>query len=209
MSFRAIDNVGNVEATQTISLRSDATAPVTAANIGTPLFIAADGTRFISPATPVTFTSTDAVSGVRRIEVAVDGGAFSSYTSALTFAEGSHTVSFRAIDNVGNVEATQTISLRSDATAPVTAANIGTPLFIAADGTRFISPATPVTFTSTDTASGVQRIEVVVDGGAFVAYTSALTFAEGSHTVSFRPSTMSATSKPPRRSACVLTPRRP
>ena len=120
VNFRAIDKVGNVETAQTLSLRSDATAPVTTANIGTPLFIAADGTQFISPATPVTFTSTDTTSGVQRIEVAIDGRAFAAYASALTFAEGSHTVSFRAIDNVGNVEAAQMLSLRSDATAPVT-----------------------------------------------------------------------------------------
>jgi hypothetical protein len=298
LSFQSRDHVGNLEVLRSTTVLIDAVAPVTAFQIGNPAFVAADGTRFVTPTTPVTFTASDpslvgatAGSGVERIEVSVDGAPFSAYTAALTFAEGRHTIQYRAVDRVGNAEEAGTLALRSDAsapqtslaaqggrqvagpdantfyasqdtrfalpatdpvvldvaagvgstrwqdnggafqaygspialaegshvlayqsqdnvenqevlrsttvridaTAPLTAFNIGTPSYTDAAGVHFITPTTPLTFTAQDTAlpggvagSGVDRIEVALDAGAFSAYSTALTFAEGRHSVRFR-----------------------
>ncbi|TBR19407.1 hypothetical protein EPO15_14270 [bacterium] len=298
LSYQSRDRVENLEVLRSTTVRIDATAPQSAFQIGSPSWTDTDGTRYITPTTPVSFTALDpalpggaAGSGLDRIEVALDGGAFAAYLTALTFAEGRHTVQFRAIDRVGNVEVLRTLALRSDAsaprtslalqggknaagpspdtfyaspdtrfalpavdpviadaasgvdftrwsdngqaaqtysaplafaegphvlayqsqdrvanlevsrsttvlidaTAPQTAFALGTPSFTAPDGTRYVTPATPLGFAAQDSAlpgglpgSGVERIEVSIDGGDFAAYASSLTFAEGRHTVSFR-----------------------
>ncbi|MDE2141735.1 MAG: hypothetical protein KGJ84_04920 [Elusimicrobia bacterium] len=294
LAYQSQDNVGNLEVLRSTTVLVDATPPVSAAAIGLPLFVAADGTKYIAPATPVTLSAFDptvngVASGMDRIEASIDGAAYATYASTLTFAEGRHTVLFRAVDRVGNVEAAHTLLLQSDNTPPLTAltlvggrqaagpstgsfyasadtryalpsvdpvvngtasgvaftryqdnggafqtftspfslaegshaisyqsqdnvghlevarsttvlvdvtapkttVSIGLPLFVAANGVNYITPTTPVTFSAVDptvsgVASGVDRVEVNIDGAGFVAYGAALTFAEGRHTVLFR-----------------------
>ncbi|MBI2384441.1 MAG: hypothetical protein HYV14_00350 [Elusimicrobia bacterium] len=196
LGYQSRDNVENLEVLRSTTVLVDATAPVSSATIGSPLFLAAGGARFITPATPVAFSAADpavngVASGVQRIETSIDGGPYALYTAALTFGEGAHSVLFRAVDNVGNTELARTLTVQSDDTPPVTTAETGEPLFVAPDGTNYITPATPVTFRAVDptvgtVASGVSRTEVAVDGGPFAAYSGALTFAEGRHTILFR-----------------------
>lgn len=200
ISYRAVDRVGNVEPLRTQALRSDADGPVSAIQVGTPSFIDSDGIRYVTPATPVTISALDPSlpggatgSGVALIEVSLDGGAFAAYSSAMTFAEGRHTVQFRAIDRVGNVEGTQTLTLRSDASQPLTslvaqggrqAAGPGTFTFYASSATRFALPAAdPLT---SDVASGLAFTRYQDNGGAFQIYSSPFALAEGSHALGYQ-----------------------
>ena len=139
--YRAADKVGNTESDQSFAFSVDDTPPVTTVHIGTPTFAAADAVRYVTPQTPVSFTAEDpvvaqVVSGLSRIEVDVDGAGFAVYSSTLTFAEGRHTVRFRALDRVGNVEAAQTVFLRSDATPPLTSLQPSAAFFTAAGRIR-------------------------------------------------------------------------
>ncbi|MBI5596117.1 MAG: VCBS repeat-containing protein [Elusimicrobia bacterium] len=198
--YRAADRVGNVEAARTLALRSDAAAPQSsfAAQGGRQVpgpdasrFYASADTRYVlSALDPVV---AEAASGVDFIRWQDNGGAFQTYTAPLALAEGSHVLAYQGQDKVQNVETLRSTTVLVDATAPRTAFQIGTPAFIDPGGTRYITPTTPVTFTAEDPAlpgggvgAGVERIEVAVDGGAFVAYAAALTFPEGRHTVQFR-----------------------
>ena len=113
---------------------------------------------------------------MQRIEVAIDGGAFAPYVSTLTFAEGSHTVSFRAIDNLGNVEMVHAVSLRSDAMPPASALEIGAPKFDPGAGRPvFVAAATLLSLAAQDPvvsniASGVRQIAFRRGSDPFATY---------------------------------------
>ncbi|WP_432843824.1 OmpL47-type beta-barrel domain-containing protein [Dactylosporangium sp. CA-092794] len=65
---------------------------------------------YIGTAT-VTATATDSQSGVRSIEYALDGGAWTAYTAPVVVgATGTHTVRYRATDNEQNVAPEQSVS---------------------------------------------------------------------------------------------------
>jgi DNA-binding beta-propeller fold protein YncE len=193
LAYRAVDAVGNAEAVRTLSLRSDAVPPVSALAVSSP---AVDG--FVSTATVFSLSALDPVSagvasGVSAILAATDGAALAPYAApfALTGADGAHTISYRAVDEVANAEILRSTTVYLDQTAPVATAHVGAPSYTAADGALYVTPATPVAFTAVDpssgsAASGVARIEVAVDGGAFAAYATPLTFAEGTHSVAYR-----------------------
>ncbi|MBI4801470.1 MAG: hypothetical protein HY796_02995, partial [Elusimicrobia bacterium] len=124
LSYYAKDNVDNTEVFKSTQVYVDNTAPVTSFDISGPLYIK-DGARYITPASELVFTAADPLvsgvsAGVDRIDVSVDGGAYVKYAAALKFAEGRHTIKYRAIDNVGNLEAEHTLQVQSDNTAPET-----------------------------------------------------------------------------------------
>ena len=62
----------------------------------------------------------DAHSGVARTEYSLDGGSWTTYSGVLSIAEhGKHTVSARAIDNVGRISGTASKTALVDKVAPV------------------------------------------------------------------------------------------
>ena len=77
--------------------------------------------------TPVTlsFTATDAGSGVAVTDCRLDGGAWTAQTALTVPADpghaddGVHTVAYRSTDLAGNVEAARTVLVRIDTTGPV------------------------------------------------------------------------------------------
>jgi len=186
--YRALDNVGNVEAVRALSIQSDATPPVATLSISTPVIggYVSGATRFIlSAVDPVVG---GAASGVKLARYRVNGGAF--VTAPLDFglsgADGAYTVEYLSEDNIGNLEISRSTSVFLDQTPPVTSVTVGASSYTAVDGTLYVDPASPVAMTAADAASGVERIEVSVDGAPFTAYAAALTFAEGRHAVAYR-----------------------
>ncbi|MEV0566973.1 family 43 glycosylhydrolase [Dactylosporangium sp. NPDC050588] len=111
----ATDRAGNVSAPASLPVRIDATAPTGTATV--------DGRS-------VTLAASDATSGVARIEYAIDTGAWTAYTGPIAAPDAAkHTVSFRAVDNAGNVEAAKTATIPADLSGPLTGnvAAIATP----------------------------------------------------------------------------------
>ena len=195
ITYRATDRVENTEVFRSTQIYIDNTAPATSFNIAGPLYIK-DGIRHITPESELTFISADPLvsevsAGVERIETAVDGEQWLKYTQALKFTEGRHTIKYRAIDNVGNMEPERVLEVRSDSTPPVTAQHIGVPYYISGVAVNYITPETPLTFSAndpvtSDVASGVEHIETAVDGAAYALYSVALKFPEGRHTIKYR-----------------------
>jgi len=199
LGYQSQDNVANLEVLRSTTVLVDATPPMSAVSIGSPTYAAADGTIYVTPATPVVVSAADpslpsgqAGSGVARIEVSVDGAAFAAYAGALSFAEGRHALLYRAVDNVGNVEAAHALALQSDATPPVSALAIGRPQFALSSTTVLVSSLTPLGIAAVDpvsngVASGVRQSFYNVGGGTFAVFAASFTLTppDGAQVLAF------------------------
>ncbi|MEK7384768.1 MAG: hypothetical protein AAB262_15995, partial [Elusimicrobiota bacterium] len=201
LGYQAQDNVLNLEILRSTTVLVDATPPVTAVSMGAPTFTAVDGTIYITPATPVAFSADDPSlpsgepgSGVDRIEISVDGSIYAAVNAPLTFSEGVHTVRYRALDRVGNVEAARELLLRSDATPPASELAIGVPSFQLSSTTVLVSSMTPLSIAAQDptvngVASGVSETFYRVFGvspstATFQVFTASFSLS-GADTTSF------------------------
>ncbi|GAB3088789.1 plastocyanin/azurin family copper-binding protein [Micromonospora schwarzwaldensis] len=192
VQFRATDQAGNTSTVGSVAFRvvepgeEDTTPPVvTAALAGD-----RDGDgNYIGTAT-ATLTATDAGSGVASIEYALDGAAFTAYTSPVVVtAPGMHMLHYRATDAAGNTSAEQMAHFTvveppaEDTTPPTVTATVTGDHN---DDGAYVGGAT-VTVTATDADSGVASVEYALDTGAWTAYTAPVVVrAPGAHTLRYR-----------------------
>jgi pectate lyase/pectin methylesterase-like acyl-CoA thioesterase/lysophospholipase L1-like esterase len=118
VSFYSIDKAGNMEQAHNLHVLIDKTAPGT--------------TSAVTPAQPdglngwyindlkLSLNASDKLSGVAKTEYSLDGGnTWKTYTEPITIKkDGKYDVSYRSLDNSGNMEEKQSISINLDATAP-------------------------------------------------------------------------------------------
>jgi photosystem II stability/assembly factor-like uncharacterized protein len=175
--YRSTDNAGNVEATKTFTVRIDGTAPATTAS-GVPA-------GWSNVPVTVTLSAVDPgpdASGVATTEYRLLGAAaWTSYAAPFTAgAEGTSVYEYRATDNAGNVEATQTFTVRIDVGAPTTVAS-GVPA-------GWSSVPVTVTLAATDALSGVAATEYRLLGAAsWTSYAAPVTVsAEGTSVYEYR-----------------------
>ncbi|TLM71587.1 MAG: hypothetical protein FDZ70_08840, partial [Actinobacteria bacterium] len=170
--FWSSDNAGNTEATGTATARIDLTDPVTSIGSLSATWTASDALVFL--------TATDAGSGVAGIRYRLNGGAEATFTSAfLVTAEGTTTISYRAVDNAGRVEATKTATVLLDKSAPISAAS-GIPAGWSASAVTF-------SLAATDAYTPVAGIRYRLNGGSWTTYTVPVAVsAEGSTTLEYR-----------------------
>jgi uncharacterized lipoprotein YddW (UPF0748 family) len=105
-------------AVTTADLGVESVAPVTTATF-TPA--SPDGANgWYRSAVTVTLGASDNCSGVAGTEFSTDGGAtWEPYTGALALvSDGVKTIHYRSVDNAGNVEAAQSLTVKIDQTAP-------------------------------------------------------------------------------------------
>jgi hypothetical protein len=104
------DKAGN-STTKTVSgIQIDRQAPTTG--------ISGASNNWTSGTVNVTLSPADNLSGVASTKYSIDGGASQTGTSFSLSTEGDHTVTFFSTDNAGNVEATNTVHVKIDKTAP-------------------------------------------------------------------------------------------
>jgi hypothetical protein len=128
-------------------------------------------------AVTVTLSATDAVSGVDRIDVTKDSGSAQWYTNPLDFTEeGAHSLRWNAVDKAGNTEAERTESILIDLFDPTVSAT-----------QRSEKGITLVTLEATDSGSGIERVEYMLDSGAAVSYQNPIALTErGTHEILYR-----------------------
>jgi hypothetical protein len=187
VSFYSVDNAGNKEDVQTVYVKIDRTAPVTAASG------IADG--WSAAAVTVALTASDAQSGVAHTYYSVNGADFTEGTSFQVDKEGANTVSFYSVDAAGNKEDVQTVYVKIDRTAPVTAAS--------GIADSWSAAAVTVALTASDAQSGVAHTYYSVNGADFTEGTSFQVDNEGANTVSFY-SVDAAGNKEPARTVQVM-----
>jgi len=162
-------------------------------NVGAPKHSWA-GDIYVSSLTDLTLSAIDTGSGVDYTEYRIDGGSWIPYTGAFNLIgpDGTYTVDFYSVDNLGNTEAIKSQDLILDNTPPEV--NIELP----EDG-DYVYGYIIIEITATDAGSGVHYVEYSLDDGATwlpAAYNHVLgrwlgswdttTFSEGAHTIRAR-----------------------
>jgi peptidoglycan/xylan/chitin deacetylase (PgdA/CDA1 family) len=165
VKYRAWDNAGNVEATNTQVIQVDTTAPTSS--------IACNGsacsTGWYNASVTVTLAASDAQSGVAVIRYTTDGSdptaASPTYGGPFTVSA-TTTVKYRAWDNAGNAEATRSQLIRIDLSAPTVAITSPT-------SGATVTGTVKITATASDTGSGVAKVSFYADGVLIATKSSA------------------------------------
>ena len=200
VKYRAWDNAGNVEATNSQLIQIDQTPPASsiACNAG------ACSSSYAGPV-QVSFSATDGSSGVAAIRYTTDGTdptASSAVYSSPFSVSASTTVKYRAWDNAGNVEATksQLIQIVVPDTYPPTS-------WVVCSGgpcsSGWYAAPVQVALSASDDSSGVAAIRYTTDGSdptASSAVYSSPFSVSATRRSSIGPGTTPATSRRPTRS---------
>lgn len=104
------DNAGNSTTKTVTGIQIDRTAP----NTG----ITGTSNSWVNGDVTVTLTPTDTGSGLASTRYSVDNGALQTGTSFTLVTAGDHTVTFSSTDVAGNAEASKTVHVMIDKTAP-------------------------------------------------------------------------------------------
>ncbi|MEU4551215.1 ThuA domain-containing protein [Micromonospora violae] len=162
LRFRSTDKAGNVEATKTVSVKIDATAPVTSAT-----FAPANDAGWHNGTIPVVLAATDAGSGVNTVEWSLDGGTWTPYSTPVEVTgDGEHELLFRSTDKAGNAETLKSAVVRIDGTKPT--------LLVSglADGQLYgDSQDVRVSWQAVDPTSGIASVVGKLDGQAYASGT--------------------------------------
>lgn len=166
LQYWAVDLAGNESAPQTLTVKVDLGAPVVSSNI--------DDTWRLTPL-QVTLSANDAA-GIASIGYRIAGGADQVYSGPFTVdAEGATVVEYWAVDVLGNTSPTVAKSVKIDRVAPVTTSN----------AVSAYNDSATITFSPSDTHSGVAGTRYRVNGGAETSGTSVAISVPGTHSVSF------------------------
>jgi len=184
------DYAGNVEATQSATVRVDDTPPTTALGIGDPKHLV--GGTYVIPATPLALTASDGgitPVGVALSEYRVDGGLWTPFASSFSIAgDGPHVIAYRSLDALGNLEPDSSATILVDDSPPSTTLAVGDPKHVSAQ--TFVTSSTPVSLSAVDggvSPVGIAFTEYRVDGGSWIVYTAPFALAvEGTHLVEHR-----------------------
>lgn len=172
--YTATDWAGNSADVNIVVLRVDSAPPSVHAFVsGTP---GANG--WFTSLTSVSLNASDNGSGIQRLSYRLDGGAAQDYAGPITLSEGVHFINATATDVAGNI-AVDSIEVRVDAIPPV--------LQLKALAATVTTAIVTVSWTGSDSTSGVSSYEVSVDGGVRhrVGINSSFTtrLTDGSHTI--------------------------
>ncbi len=117
INFCATDRFGNVGKLGNMRVYLDNISPISKIKIGKKKF-SYNNETIISSKTNISIHSIDLGSEINRIEYSVDGSDFTVGSDFNVNNEGTHTIKYRAVDNVNNEEKSQTMILTVDNQAP-------------------------------------------------------------------------------------------
>lgn len=184
IGFKSTDTVGNAEKARSLQVTVDATPPLTTLVMNGKKAAPADVLYRRETAT-VTLNSADGLSGVRTIAYQLDGKEWKDYTTPIQLkGDKEHKISFRSIDNVGNEESAQTVTINYDAAPPISNISIGYPHIVKEH--PYVAGLTTFTITATDAASGVDAIEYRIGTSQWRRYEPFSISAPGKHLIEYR-----------------------
>lgn len=166
--FYSIDNVGNAEVNRSEVIVIDKTKPQSKVTI--------KGDRHenvISARSSISIEVAETSSGIKGIYYKVGDGQVKPFKYPILaswFAEGEHTISYYAIDNVGNKEEWSTFDFFVDKTPPVIVDEIMGNTFMA-NGIQYSSGRSKYKITTLDNKAGVKSIHYQVGNEEEQVYT--------------------------------------
>lgn len=118
VSYFSTDLVGNTSPKQTQTLFLDLTPPTTESTITGTQYPEAN-TLFINGKTTIVLNATDLESGISAIQYKIGDTSFKTYDTPLVInRHGTHTITYRAIDQVNNTETNKSLSVFVDNIPP-------------------------------------------------------------------------------------------
>ena len=179
ISYFSEDVVGNVEEVSTKKITIDLTDPVSSHSISGDEGYAG---WFISPVS-ISLSAEDSF-GVDRVEYSLDGGeTFGVYDEPVLFeSDGEYTLTYRAVDQAGNVEESHSLDFKIDQTAPSTVVYT---TGVSGTDTWYRSAVT-IGLNGQDLGSGYKTTFYSINDADFSEYSDRLSFEdEGIFTISY------------------------
>ena len=167
IKYYAVDNVGNVESLHEVTVMYDKTSPVSKLEI--------DGDQYeniLSNRSKIVLTSEDKGIGSKAIYYSIDSNSEKQYSIPILAAylsQDDHTISYYAIDRVGNKESAQSYSFYVDKTPPTIIEEIMGKSFFSG-GKEYSSGKTRLKLTSFDNKAGVKEVRYSVNNGEYKLY---------------------------------------
>jgi len=186
LGYYAVDQTGNVEEMQIYRFFYDQTAPE--ANVS----VEGDkgereGMVFVSNKARIRIEAPDNHAGTAAIGYTIDAGEEQTYEEPFLLPQpgGTHRVTYRAVDKVGNWSEPRTWSVYLDTTPPDTQYQISG-YYAGSQRDIVLRKDVPVFLVSTDLEAGVKEIRYNIDGGETSVYKDFLKFeTNGRHTLTY------------------------
>jgi hypothetical protein len=208
LTFRAVDNADGTSVDVTRTVTVDTGLPTLTVTLGP-----AAGSAIASASPTYSGGASDGGTGVEEVGVSVDGAVFSttgvtctgcptaaapwSWTPSPALTDGPHTLAFRSVDLAGNVSVAVARTVTVDTAVPTVAITAG-PASVS-----WTNSTTPTySGTAGDSGTGVQAVQVSVNGAAFTGsgltctrcgtasatwtFTPGAPLADGTYTFAFR-----------------------
>ncbi|MDD1747138.1 MAG: pre-peptidase C-terminal domain-containing protein [Methanomassiliicoccales archaeon] len=131
----------------------------------------------------ITLTAIDSGSGVASTFYRVNGGSYDEYLAPFAISsQGTFTIDYYSVDNVGNAESARSVNVRIDLTAPITTLS----LTGASGGYGWFLNNVGLNFSVSESLSGFQSTYYRLDGGTWMRFLPGATIsAEGQHQMDY------------------------
>ncbi len=177
LSYYAVDKVGNVEKLQKgsenkMKVTTDGTPPSSSHGLIAPVV-----DNILSSKSHIELKSSDDGVGLDKIYYTIDDNGQKVYVSKISMSgvsEGEHTVTYYAVDKLGNKEEPKTIQVYVDRTAPEIEFDINGDNYVSSAGNLYVSPRSALNLVGTDNKAGVDKVLYKVDNGSYSEYSSAI-----------------------------------
>lgn len=163
---------------------ADSKAPNTRLNWGqaNPMF--KNDKYYVKQVFEVSLTATDALSGVQKIMVSLNGENYFDYVSAIKLdEEKEYSIKYFAVDNVGNVEEVKTVIVVIDKSSPKTSLDIKGNY-----SENVVGANTLLVLSVSETSSGVARFSLKLDDGPEKNYVNPINtnlLSQGEHKITY------------------------
>ncbi|MBN1999795.1 hypothetical protein JW935_19725 [candidate division KSB1 bacterium] len=160
LRYYSIDKVANTEEVIDYPFYLDKVSPVSDIEVVGDKYSPLEGNDYVSPRSKVKLSSTDNKIGVDHIEYAINQGTFTTYGDPFPGPgnEGEFTVSYKAVDKLGNMSDVKNLGLRMDIKPPVSKFDF-TGAHYAQSGVVWMTGDTRVVLSAEDDACGVLKTE--------------------------------------------------
>lgn len=190
LTYYSTDHVGNIESPKQFTFYLDSKGPQVTSSFDAD-FAVSGGRSYASTGTLISLEASDNKSGVKQLFYSVNGSAEQVYTApfALPAKQGSYSIRYRAVDQLGNVGATftntQISTIYVDDTPPVVTHSVSAPKIFTRD-TLFVTDKALFTIKSFDAESGGAIVDYKLDNGEEITYEKPFgVSAEGKHSISY------------------------